>query len=886
MKRNKGKQLSMHHSNCNMATKMLLSQQRCYSDSNSKNSFKFSEKSRSIKIVSDLKYQDKKTVSYSDDFTSAEPVEKNVKSLASLNLLDKTVNRPVSREKIGRFGNAKLETRYRTNSTDSAFSEDSFVDLEGDESTKLESLIDQLIFTDDRLNSSMSTYVKTEKQPSMGTGILDVGDLFNNTDIFTVDFESLAHETQTSSFLEREARSDSENTESTSSISSSDSGKDSVHKYPAKMSAFLECNHDKDLNANNNSKNERFTKFSSSLFISSDQDDVNDCDSIGVNKTNVSTIANGTGRSDGCVNDCVHECSFVDLSTLLDVTPYGSPFSVGDNFPIDSQRHLNADDNDVCVIDSNDTKTDCNDTDAHVNTTLHQVTSTKSTISASHAITTKSKNNTNHFENDVPLTDVDFWPMKEEHKMAMYVPSIKNSPVKCMDISEENFNKIVDESMNECDEHSQESLYLCSLENLCGYGDQEMSMINQNNHNCNFLSDTYHEPENRSIFKSNARATDRQTFLTSSDGKSSEIKFQNQKDAKESQDDSKSFSETKLININDSVAHFGDNLDTVKLESYFPDAKDVDAANRSKVRSLSPDVWMLSNDDQIKGMISKDHSYRVHIPANDKEINIPVIDARERNNKTNLTTCIPIKQNPTKRPLVKDLKSEKQELSLLEENLSNRVCSSSNAVFPGLKFLLEEESESVLHRSTNNYYTFEHSEDSGCIQSKVPKFSIIDNDETRVQSAILYQVLSTEQHPPSASFSSTPFLPVKPKVKNHHYNKSSNSRNIKGHYFTNIRQGAISKQAMSMRMKEESSEMKELEKYLRGIIPTENYDELNESYVDHQQKTSDLFFRQDRSPCSFLKKLLTGEMTAQMYRKIDQQFCENEQLIKSEVKMD
>lgn len=862
-----------------MAAKMIFAQQSNYSD-NTKTNLKFREKPCSIKILPDLKRQDKTSV---NGLTSITSVAKNAKNIEnSQNLPNKTESGQDSRGRIGKFRNVKLETRYRTNSTDSAFSEESFVDLDGDESTKLESLIDQLIFTDDRPNSDMSTYVKTEKLPSTDTGILDISDLFNNTDIFTMDFECLAHETRASSFLEIESRPDSENTESTSSILSSDSGRDSVYKFPAKMSSFLQCNHDKVLNIDNNSLSEKFTKFSSSLFISSDEEDVIDCEDRVVNKSIASSHAYDTNRKDGCVNDCVHECSMVDLSALLDVTSYGSPFSAGETLPRDSQRHLNTNDDVVCVNESSRDLNDFSATYSGNSTNLRQVTSTNNTVSASCAVTAKNNNSnnnkSNNSQNENQLREFNFCPVKE-HKIMAPLPSIKNCPVKSIELSEGNFNKIPEKSTNDCDERPQEPLYLYYLENLYRYSDQ-MSGINQDN---NFISDTCKDFENKFNLKKYIRetnSTDGQKFRNTSKTKVSEITFANQKDAEDCMDDYKGFCENKAANINDSVLCFGDKLDTIKLESHFPQSgfsNNIDAINNNTSQSSSQDIWIISNDEHVKG----DHSYRDRLPTKFKEINVSVTDTPETSNKSKQMTNSIVKQNPAKRPLVNVLNSEKQHLSILEEN---SLKPPSKTEFPGLKCLLEEGSssavESIFYKSANNtYYTFDHSDDSNSIKRKIPKFSVIDNDETRVQSAILYQVLAMEQNTPPTL--QTP----SPKVKTKHQSKFSSSPEFEGHCLHNLQQENIQKQAMPMRKKDDLSEMKELEKYLRGIIPTESNDEQDETFIKQNRNTSGIFFRRNRSPCSLLKKLLTGEITAQMYREIDQQFCENELLGKNEMKM-
>lgn len=879
--RNKRRQFSKYYSNFNMAAEMIFAQQSNYSD-NTKNNFKFTEKPRSIKILPDLKCQDKTSI---NGLTSITSVAKNAKNIeSSQNLPNKTESGQVSRGRIGRFRNAKLETRYRTNSTDSAFSEESFVDLDSDESTKLESLIDQLIFTDDRPNSDMSTYVKTEKLPSTDTGILDISDLFNNTDIFTMDLECLAHETRASSFLEIESRPDSENTESTSSISSSDSGRHSMYKFPAKMSSFLQCNHDKVLNDDNNSLSEKFTKFSSSLFISSDEEDVIDCEGRVVNKTIVSPHAYDTNRKDGCVNDRVHECSMVDLSALLDVTSYGSPFSAGENLPRDSQRHLNTNVDVVCVNESSRDLNDFSTTYSGGSTNLRQVTSTNTTMSASCAVTAKnnnsSNNKSNNSQNENQLREFNFCPVKE-HKVMAPLPSIKNCPVKSIELSEGNFNKIPEKSTNDCDERSQEPLYLYYLENLCRYSDQEMSGINQNN---NFNSDTCKEFENKFNLKKYIResnSTDGQKFRNTSKTKVSEITLASQKEAEDCMDDDKGFNENKPANINDSVLCSDHKLDAIKLESHFPDfsgfSNNMDAINNITSQPSSQDIWILSNEEHVKG----DYSYRDRLPAKFKEINVSVTDTPGTSNKSKQMTNSIVKQNPAKRPLIKVLNSENQHLSILEED---SLKSSSKTEFPGLKCLLEEESsssdESIFYKSANNtYYTFDPSDDSNCIKRKIPKFSIIDNDESRVQSAILYQVLAMEQNSPSTL--QTP----PPKVKTKHQSKFSSSPEFEGHCMRNLQEENTQKQAMPTKVKDDLSEMKELEKYLRGIIPTETNDEQDETFIKEHRNTSGIFFRRNRSPCSLLKKLLTGEITAQMYREIDQQFCENELLEKNEMKM-
>ncbi|XP_036354803.1 uncharacterized protein LOC118761188 isoform X1 [Octopus sinensis] len=111
----------------------------------------------------------------SDDFRNGKT---HLLSLQSENQEDCILPGDITRE-TSRINRPRFDARFRTNSLDSAFSEDSLIDFEGGEDSKLESIIDQLIFYPDDLQTDLSSYVKSDNNSTFNDiDSFDVNDLF------------------------------------------------------------------------------------------------------------------------------------------------------------------------------------------------------------------------------------------------------------------------------------------------------------------------------------------------------------------------------------------------------------------------------------------------------------------------------------------------------------------------------------------------------------------------------------------------------------------------------------------------------------------------------------------------------------------------------------
>lgn len=153
-------------------------------------------------------------------------------------------------------------------------------------------------------------------------------------------------------------------------------------------------------------------------------------------------------------------------------------------------------------------------------------------------------------------------------------------------------------------------------------------------------------------------------------------------------------------------------------------------------------------------------------------------------------------------------------------------------------------------------------DDTGSLHVKVPKLSVNNNEsrisQKRSQCSLLREALTAEESHPRFSKSV--------KEGKHKNTKSKSYRNELVAFPNETLIGGQTVEIMASEGKSGASEMSELEKYLRGIIPTEA-----DSKEQIGNQTSD---QEDLVQASFLRKLLTGEMSTHAYREIDRRMCE------------